>query len=150
MINGFALHQIICDESGKPVDYKFVEVNAIFEKMTGLKRDNIIGRLVTEVLPGTENDPVHWIEKYGEVALLGKSLEFENYSEALNKWFHIAAYCPETGFFITIFDDITTRKHAEEELKEKNAEQEKLLSSMVGRELKMVEMKEELKKMKEE
>jgi len=35
MVDAFALHEIICDASGKPVDYRFLAVNSAFEKMTG-------------------------------------------------------------------------------------------------------------------
>ena len=62
MLNGFALHEIICDERGVPCDYRFLEVNPAFEKMTGLDSKNIVGKTVLEVLPKTERV---WIESYG-------------------------------------------------------------------------------------
>jgi len=43
---GYAHHKIICDEEGIPCDYQFIEVNAVFEKITGLLRSNIIGRSI--------------------------------------------------------------------------------------------------------
>ncbi len=54
MIDGFALHKIIVDEKGRPIDYVFLEINDAFGKLTGLKREDIIGKRVTEVLPGME------------------------------------------------------------------------------------------------
>ncbi len=50
MLDGFAYHKIVVDKAGKPIDYVFLEVNHVFEKMTGLKRENIIGKKVTLVL----------------------------------------------------------------------------------------------------
>ena len=44
MIDGFALHEIICDKDGQPENYKFLAVNPAFEKMTGLKADKIVGQ----------------------------------------------------------------------------------------------------------
>ncbi|MCP3682163.1 MAG: HAMP domain-containing protein [bacterium] len=78
MINGFAFHKIVVDEKGTPIDYIFLEINNAFEKLTGLKRENLIGKRVTEVLPGIEKDSVDWIGKYGKVALEGEMIHFEN------------------------------------------------------------------------
>ena len=76
MQSGLALHEIILDENGTPVDYRFLEVNPAFERLTGLKKENILGKTVIEVLPQTEKS---WIERYGRVALTGESVEFEEY-----------------------------------------------------------------------
>jgi PAS domain S-box-containing protein len=118
MLDGFAYQRIFTNVDGKPVDYVFLEVNDAFEKDTGLKRENIIGKKVTEVLPGIENDPAGWIDIYGRVALTGVSVQFENYSLSLDKWFKVSAYSPEKGYFVTLFDDITERKKSEKTLAE--------------------------------
>lgn len=112
MIDGYALHEMIFDEAGKPADYRFLDLNPAFERLTGLTRD-IIGKTVREVIPGIED---YWIETYGEVVLTGKSVKFENYTAPLEKWFEIVAFRPETNRFACIFIDITDRKIAEEEL----------------------------------
>ena len=113
MMNGYAYHKTIFDEDEKPVNYVFLEVNKAFERLTGLKRDEIIGKKVTEVLPGIENDPADWIGVYGMVAVSGKPIRFENYSEKLKKWYSIYAYSPKKGYFAAIFEDITVRKELE-------------------------------------
>ncbi|MFC1568982.1 PAS domain S-box protein [bacterium] len=113
MLNAFAYHQIVVDDQGQPVDYVFLEVNDIFEKYTNLSRSDIIGRRVTEVIPGIHNDSANWIGLYGKVALEGQELRFEQHDKVLNKWFSILAYCPQPGFFTTIFEDITERKRSE-------------------------------------
>lgn len=116
MISGFALQKIITDAAGRPVDYIFMEVNPAFEKLTGLKEKEVIGRRVTEVLPGIENDPAGWIAIYGRVALTREERKFEGYSSRLKRWYSISAYSPMRGFFVTLFEDITLRKQMEEEL----------------------------------
>ncbi len=110
MIDGFALHEIICDDKGEPIDYRFLEVNPSFEKMTGLSRKRVIGKTVKQVLPNIES---YWIKTYGKVALSGKSVRFENYSQDLNRYYDVVAFCPEKGQFGAIFIDITDRKKLE-------------------------------------
>ena len=78
----FANHRILTDEkSGKPTDYIFLEVNKVFEKMTGLNAENIIGKKVTDVLPGIKSSDFDWIGTYGKVALTGESINFEQWAE---------------------------------------------------------------------
>ena len=111
MNEGVALHQIILDAKGKPVDYRFLEVNPAFEKLTGLPLTKVIGKTAKEVLPGIEES---WIERYGKVALTGEPAVFENYSALQQKWYEIHVYSPEKGYFITLFMDVTARKKAQE------------------------------------
>jgi PAS domain S-box-containing protein len=129
MINGFALHKIITDNNEKPINYEFIEINPAFEKITGLKRKDIIGKRVTEVIPGTEKDPADWIGTYGKVALSGKDIKMENYSEGIKKWFNITAYSPKKEYFVTIFEDITERKTKEILLKESEEKYKVLFNS---------------------
>lgn len=107
---GFALHEIICNEQGIPVDYRFLEVNSAFEALTGLKSDKLVGKTVREVLPATET---HWIETYGRVALTGTAVRVDNYSSALGRYYSVSAYSPSKGQFATVFYDITEQKNAE-------------------------------------
>ncbi|EMS79789.1 PAS domain S-box protein [Desulfotignum phosphitoxidans] len=110
MLDGFALHEIICDDSKTPVDYRFLDINPAFERMTGLKAASVVGRTVMDVLPTTES---YWIETYGAVALSGEPITFENYSAEIGKHFEVTAFCPAPGQFACIFQDITERKRAE-------------------------------------
>ena len=116
MLDGFAYHKIVVNRAGKPVDYVFLEVNHAFEKMMGLKRERIIGKRATEVLPGFEKDPADLIDVYGRVALTGEPVQFETCIESLNKWFRVSAYCSEKGSFVTLIEDITERKQQEREI----------------------------------
>ena len=114
MTEGFALHEIVCNEQGEPCDYRFLDINPAFEQLTGLKRENVVGRLVTEILPDTEPG---WITAYGEVTLTGKPIHFENYSSALKRHYEVFAYRAAPRRFAVIFMDVTERKQAEMELK---------------------------------
>ena len=77
----------------------------------------MIGKTVTELLPGIRNASFDWISAYGEVALTGRKIKFEQYSEILQEWYSVSAYSPKKGFFAAIFESITERKQMEEELK---------------------------------
>lgn len=111
MINGFALHDIICDDSGKPVDYRFLSVNPAFERLTGLKGDKILGKTVLEIHPNIEQ---YWIEEYGKVALTGQPHSMIKYARELGRYYEVEAYCPESGKFAVHFLDCTERfKHHE-------------------------------------
>ncbi len=107
---GFARHRIITDKEGGPVDYTFLEVNTAFEKMTGLKRENILGQRATTVLPGIEKSEFDWIGIYGKIALDGITLNFEQYFEPLKRWYYVKAYSDESGCFTTVLTEITTQK----------------------------------------
>jgi PAS domain S-box-containing protein len=116
MWDGFALHEILCDDQGTPTDYRFLEVNPAFERITGLSSAELIGRTVMEVLPSTERT---WIEIYGKVALTGEPLVFENYSGEMQKHFMVTAFQPKPNQFACIFVDITERKQALRDSEEK-------------------------------
>ncbi len=112
MLDGFALHEIICNEAGQPVDYRFLEVNPAFEKLTGLPAEDLIGQTVLQVLPNVEP---FWIECYGQVSLTGQPTHFENYTLSLDKDYEVTAFSPQPGQFAVIIADVTDRRRAEAE-----------------------------------
>jgi PAS domain S-box-containing protein len=127
MTEGFALHDIICDDQGVPCDYRFLEINPAFERLTGLKRADVIGKLHNTILP--DDDP-NWVKIYGKVALTGEPIQFENYSPALKRHYEVFAFCPAPGQFAVLFVDITERVGAEAELRSVNERLNSVLSSI--------------------
>ncbi len=132
LAQGIVLHDIILNSSGEAIDYRFVEANKSFEELTGLKREDIIGRTVFEVMPGTEQV---WIEKYGQVVATGVPMHYENYASELNKHYEVVAYRPLPGQFAVIFSDVTRRRQNEEQIRQNieelsklNAEKDKFFS----------------------
>ena len=107
---------MVLDAEGLPIDYVFLEVNAAFEKQTGLRRESILGRRVTDVLPGIERDPADWIGQYGRVALTGESISSSN-SRPRERWYDVAAFACER-YFAVAFSDSTEHKQLEGALRE--------------------------------
>lgn len=112
---GYAYHRIICDKNNIPYDYVFLETNAAFEKFTGLKAAQVIGKRISEILPNTNIKEFNWIKVYGEIALTGREKQFEQYSEELKRWYRVKVYSPEKNYFVTIFIDITKEMRSLEE-----------------------------------
>jgi two-component system, cell cycle sensor histidine kinase and response regulator CckA len=115
LVSGYALHEMIFDVDGQPVDYRFLDVNPAFEALTGLDAERVMGRRVLEVLPALE--PV-WIERYGVVVRSGEPVRFRQYSSTLERHYEVVAYRPEPGQFATVFSDITELIGAEERRRE--------------------------------
>ena len=113
MSEGFALHEIVTDPDGRPCDYRFLDINPAFERLTGLKRADVLGRLVRDVLPGVEP---HWIENFGRVALTGEPTHFDEYAAELGRWYEVFAYQPAPLQFAVIFTDASERRRVQDEL----------------------------------
>ena len=111
MLNGFAYCQMLF-EDGKPEDFIYLAVNDSFEQHTGLK--DVVGKRVSEVIPGIQEADPELFERYGRVALTGKPEQFEVFVESMKMWFSISVYSPAPEYFVAVFDVITERKKAEE------------------------------------
>lgn len=119
MIDGFALHEIICNQEGEPIDYRFLSINPAFENITSLKVEAVVGHTVREIIPNIEP---FWIQTFGRVALTGEPTSFEHYEKDLGRHFEVTAFCPAANQFACVFVDITDRKQAEDKLKRLNRE----------------------------
>jgi PAS domain S-box-containing protein len=113
MTTGFALHEMIYDKQGTPVDYRFITVNPAFERLTGLSAKAVIGKTIKEIIPEIEN---YWIDNYGSVAQTGQPVAFESLNHKLGKYYDTWAFSPNAGQFAVLFNDITERKENEKEL----------------------------------
>ena len=115
MTEGFALCEIITDSNGQPIDYRTIEANHAWEKLTGLNAASLIGKPLKEQIPGLEQ---YWIDAYGKVALTGEPAHIENYNSFTDNWYEIYAYSPRERYFVSLVQNITERKKAEVALRE--------------------------------
>ncbi|MGZ6275604.1 MAG: PAS domain S-box protein [Syntrophales bacterium] len=123
MVEGVALHKIIYDTSGEAVDYIISDVNPAYESITGLRKEMIVGKRATEVY-GTPEAP--FLPLYARVAFSGNPEVFEAHFSPMRKYFAVSAFSPAKGQFATVFQDISERKQAEEELNKHTAQLEEM------------------------
>ena len=115
MIEGFCTIEMVFDGGGRPVDYRFLEINPAFEQQTGLQ--NARGKLIRELVP---NHDAHWFETYGKIALTGEPACFENEAKAMGRHYTVSAW--RVGGLgsrkvAILFNDISARKLAEARLR---------------------------------
>jgi PAS domain S-box-containing protein len=127
MDTGFCVIEMIFDDAGKPVDYRFLEVNAAFEEQTGL--GNAVGMRMRELAPEHEE---HWYEAYGRIALTGKPEYFENEAKALNRQYGVHAFrlgAPEQRQVAVLFSDVTNLMQAEQAVRSSQAKLQSIIDS---------------------
>jgi PAS domain S-box-containing protein len=118
MTEGFLLVEMILDEAGRPVSYRYLDANPALERLTHLKCEEIIGKDAREVLGVVEE---HWVAAFGRVALTGEPVHIQEYSEALKNWYDVYGYCPERGKAALIYTNVTERRKTEQALREREA-----------------------------
>ena len=97
-------------------------------RLTGLKRETVVGRKVSEAIPGTKEANPEIFEIYGRVARNGKAETFEVFFKPLNIWLNISVYGPKKDHFVAIFENITKRKELEQELNSYNQRLEEVVA----------------------
>jgi diguanylate cyclase (GGDEF)-like protein/PAS domain S-box-containing protein len=114
MLDGFAYCKMLFDEQGLPADFVYLDVNKTFEQLTGLK--DVVGKRVTEAIPGIKELNPELFEIYGRVALTGKTERFEIDLKPLARHLSVSVYSPQKGYFVAVFDDVTEHKRLNEQL----------------------------------
>ena len=108
---GFCVIEMLYGPSGIPIDYRFLMVNAPFERQSGLV--DVVGKTARELVPTLEQ---HWFDMYGRVVSTGEPLRFEQGSAAMGRWFEVEAVrVGEVGSrqVALLFTDTTERKQSE-------------------------------------
>ncbi|MDJ0855739.1 MAG: PAS domain S-box protein [Desulfobacterales bacterium] len=112
---GIALHDLVRDPQGRPVDYVLTDVNPAYTRIVGLEHDAVVGRKASQIY-GADKAP--YLDTFAAVADSGAATAFETYFPPMKRHFRVVVYCPRAGSFATIFDDITDRYHTEQELRD--------------------------------
>lgn len=115
MQQSFVLAEVICGPAGKPVDWRYLDVNPAFESAFGRQRAEIVGRTYGELFPGAPARE-YWVSGFGEVALTGRPAHLLQYGVG-GRQFEATAYSPKIGQFAAVLTDVTERKRAEAALR---------------------------------
>ena len=110
---GVAYHEMIYDDQGKPVDYRFLDANEAYNNLTGVDPR---GKTVKQIFPEIDQDPFNWIGTFGRVARTGEQIRVEQYFQSNGCWYDIVAYQYKPDQFVAAFLNITERKRAESAL----------------------------------
>jgi PAS domain S-box-containing protein len=125
MDQGYFLTEVIMDEHDRPVDVLYLEENLSATRMVGQK---FVGRRLTDI---SSSDESHWYDIFGRVARTGVGERLKRYAEPDKKWldFHVFKVGgADSRRVAVIFQDITERERAEEELRYRSEQFEALLN----------------------
>jgi PAS domain S-box-containing protein len=104
-------------------EWRFTYVNREAERFMGMSREQVLGRGHWEVFPATLGTNVE--RYYRRVAAERIPLSFENFYIPWQRWFEVHVYPIDEGI-AAFFQDITERKHREEEREQLLREQTRL------------------------
>ncbi len=111
MSEGFALYELLYDDQGQPSDWRVLEVNDAYTRHTGLAREQIAGRRISEMFPDALPE---YLPRFAEVVATQTPAEFETFAEAVGRYQHVVTFPAGGNRFANIIEDISDRKRAEE------------------------------------
>ena len=129
MMEGLAYCKMIFDENGRPVDFVYIDVNSAFGQLTGL--EDVVGKRVSEAIPGIKETNPELFEIYGRVASTGKPEKFEVDVKPLGISLNISVSSPAKGYFVAVFENITERMRADEKVRQSEERYRSLFDRML-------------------
>jgi PAS domain S-box-containing protein len=115
MTNCFSLHEVILDQVGNPIDFRYLMVNRAYEEQMQESAKEVIGKTMLELHPEASKEI---IKRFSSVAITGEPYQVEYYSYTYHKYFNCFTFSPKKGLFASVFEDVSERKHMEMALKE--------------------------------
>lgn len=118
MHEGFALCEMVYGADGMATDFRYLEVNGAWERLTGLPVAATVGRLASDIFPGIDEV---WLHTYARVVETGEPAHCEQRLGPTEQWFEVLAYRTEAGRFAALFLNVTERKRADAALRTEEA-----------------------------
>ncbi|MFW5698965.1 MAG: ATP-binding protein [Planctomycetota bacterium] len=104
--DGFALHQVV-RRGRRVVDFRFKAVNAAFARLCGRSREELVGRLGSEVLPDTTRERLPFFARVAEGA---GAERFQEQVPEFARHCEVMVYRPSPGRFATLWRDLSERR----------------------------------------
>ena len=115
---GYAYLEHISMKNGFPADFRILDVNSVFESITGFNESELVGKKLSAIRSNKNTAGFDLISFYEKIKLQESPAEFEYFSEPTEKWYRVQFQIPESGFLLTLFHDITATKNADINLRE--------------------------------
>jgi signal transduction histidine kinase len=119
-----AIHEVVFDEIGTPVNYRIIDCNAAYTAITGISREDAVGKLATEVY---QQEEAPYLKEFTTVGISGIPFEYTTYYPPMDKHFMISVVSPKKNQFATITTDITAIQQIQDAISSKNKELENYL-----------------------
>lgn len=128
---------------GKIEDFVLVLANHSAERIVGRPSADMVGRTLLTLFPASR--PLGNFDRFARVVETGKTDDIEFFYDDghLCGWFDVGVAPWSDGFVVT-FEEISHRKKTEQEIREHVEEIERFNRAMVGREMRVLEMKTEV------
>lgn len=113
--NGWAYLQLLKEQQNRPEDFLFLEVNKSFERMCGLKREEIIGKKITDLFSDSEKFLTDFITAGKQVAQDEYPQEINGYLNRFSTFCKIYISSQKKGIVSAEFQDISDNYKKEKE-----------------------------------
>ncbi|MEN8905543.1 MAG: HD domain-containing phosphohydrolase [Clostridiales bacterium] len=116
MINSFSYCKALYEDN-IIVDFIILEINEEFEKEWNIRKSDIIGNRISDIIPDLISSEYNLIESFVNVMNNSERLELELYDKNQSRWFNIYAFSPKKDYISTIYFNITKQKENEKIIK---------------------------------
>ncbi|MGP4806379.1 PAS domain-containing protein [Agrobacterium cavarae] len=107
---GFILGNVVRDESGQIIDWRYEEVNNAWYDLVGVERGCAVGRTIREVFPGIEDE---WVMEFARVVETGEAIRFTRQVGNLQRWYDGVSHPAVGDRFTVIFLEVTGRVNSD-------------------------------------
>ena len=114
MQDGFAVFEVLYGDNAKATDARFLEVNPAFERIAGVKGNDIVGKTLWEVFPTMR---LISVDLWKELISKSKNVLIEElYAVTLDKYLRISGLSLKKGRYAVLISDISEQKKMMEKL----------------------------------
>ncbi len=118
----FTLSEVLYQENGRPRDFQLVKANPAFEKVFGIRPEEVVGKNMSEWLFNSVESGGRWFSAFSELALSSGRKDFEEPLEIKGDYYIVTAFAPYKGFLGCLFHKATKFKEAKRRFEESEAQ----------------------------